>query len=1406
MGKSIYQLFILIILVLLILSVTSIVIMYKITYNEKKTLLKELCENQQEVIQSVYNETKDENVVLSILNRQKEITNGLGTTGEYTLGYLKDDSIFFLLRMRAINMTSPFILPVNSKYAIPMQYALKKNTGYIQGIDYDSSEVLSYATYIPELKWGLVTKMDISEVRSPFYIASRSAFIIALLLLLITTILFRLLSRPIKKKIEEGEENYRRLFEYSAIPIWREDYSEVKKYFDKMKSSGITDFRTYFDEHKDEVNHLASLIKVVEINQKSVEFFGAEKKDDVIKNILFYYNEESLKIFKEELIVLAEGGKRFESEMPRRTLSGNMKIIYFHLSVISGYEDTLSNVLVSFIDITERKKKEVELQKLNRTLSALSKSSQEMIRARKESVYLDEVCKIIINDCGYAMVWIGYAEENEEKTVKPMAFSGSEKGYLETLNITWADTERGKGPTGTAIRTGKPAICKNMLTDPAFKPWCEDAIIRGYASSVVLPLIADSKTFGAISIYSKEPDSFTNNEIELLSELANDLAYGILSIRRRIAQKKAEEALRESEEKFSKIFMTSPFAIALSEERTGILSDVNPAWEKIYGFSREEAVGRSSFDLQMFVSPQDREKMIEALNNADEINSYEMNFRLRDDKKIITELAGSLIDLGGKNYIIAISQDITERKQAELALLESQQQNKFLANLVEISSQAFGVGYPDGRMGLINNAFERLTGYSRIELQSIDWANILTPHEWIETELKKLEELNKTGVPVRYEKEYIRKDGTRVPIELLVHVVKDEDEKPLYYYSFITDITERRRAEEVVKESEKRLNAALDAGELGSWGLDIRTKKAWRSLRHDQIFGYKELLPEWTYEMFLDHVVPEDRENVDYKFGKSLANFTDWDFECRIKKADGTIRWIWAQGKPLVDDYNEVVHMSGFVKDITKRKRVENALRESEEKFRAIALNTPDHILIQDKALKYVAVINPQLGLTEKDMIGKTDYEILSKEDAIEITGIKKKVLETGISKHTIAPLVALDGTIQYFDGVYIPKHDSNGAIDGIIGYFRNVTERMKVEEVLKESQIRTKNILESIADTFYSVDDQWRFTEVNPAAERAPFGRPAVELLDKVLWELYPNLLGTRIHQHYLEAAEKCSLEQYVAQSPLNMRWYEVFIQGRKKGVDVYMRDISERKKFENELKEKNAELEETNAIKDKFFKIIAHDMKNPFISLLGASELLYENAPKYDSEKIATLAKVLNDSAKNGYDMLLNLLDWARSQAGNIIFKREKINLKELLDKNLSNSIEFASGKMIKLIFDIPNDMIVYADKNMLETILRNLINNALKFTPKFGEVTVGTKNENGSFIIFVKDTGVGIEKKDFDKLFRTDIKYSQQGTEHEGGTGLGLLLCKEFVEKHGGKIWVESEAMKGSIFYFDLGSFEN
>ena len=228
---------------------------------------------------------------------------------------------------------------------------------------------------------------------------------------------------------------------------------------------------------------------------------------------------------------------------------------------------------------------------------------------------------------------------------------------------------------------------------------------------------------------------------------------------------------------------------------------------------------------------------------------------------------------------------------------------------------------------------------------------------------------------------------------------------------------------------------------------------------------------------------------------------------------------------------------------------------------------------------------------------------------------------------------------------------------------------------------------------------------------------------------------------------------------------------------------------------------LKELNATKDKFFNIVAHDLKNPFTSLLGSSELLFQNIDRLDEENIRKLAIILNDSAKSGYAILQNLLDWSRSQTGLLKINPEHINLKSLVDENIVNQELFSSNKEIEIHSEINEDIYIFADKNMINTVLRNLISNALKFSFRAGKIIVKATSDEKEIVLSVKDFGIGIPGENIAKLFRIDTKFSLPGTENEQGTGLGLKLSREFVEKQGGKIWVESRVSKGSEFMFSI-----
>lgn len=231
------------------------------------------------------------------------------------------------------------------------------------------------------------------------------------------------------------------------------------------------------------------------------------------------------------------------------------------------------------------------------------------------------------------------------------------------------------------------------------------------------------------------------------------------------------------------------------------------------------------------------------------------------------------------------------------------------------------------------------------------------------------------------------------------------------------------------------------------------------------------------------------------------------------------------------------------------------------------------------------------------------------------------------------------------------------------------------------------------------------------------------------------------------------------------------------------------------------NKELQELNATKDKFFSIISHDLKGPLNSLTSFSGLLINYFDSLSKEEIQTLAKDLDKSLKNLFALLENLLEWSRSQTGAIEFKPEAFNLSELIQQNIDLLNAQARTKEITLEYSNAQQVMVMAHKNSVTTVIRNLISNAIKFTPKGGTITLSATKSNEEALISVSDTGVGMSKEVIDKLFRIDAKHSTKGTADEKGTGLGLVLCKDFVEKNNGSIGVQSEEGKGSTFYFTL-----
>ncbi|MBA7545544.1 Adaptive-response sensory-kinase SasA [subsurface metagenome] len=289
-------------------------------------------------------------------------------------------------------------------------------------------------------------------------------------------------------------------------------------------------------------------------------------------------------------------------------------------------------------------------------------------------------------------------------------------------------------------------------------------------------------------------------------------------------------------------------------------------------------------------------------------------------------------------------------------------------------------------------------------------------------------------------------------------------------------------------------------------------------------------------------------------------------------------------------------------------------------------------------------------------------------------------------------------------------------------------------------------------------------------------------------------NLLEKRVNERTKEVEEKNRLLHLQTKE---MNETNTNLEERQQQIEEQAEEL---KAQAEELSKTNDTLKTLNATKDKFFSIIAHDLKNPFTSILGFCEILKIRYKKMDDSKKQNLINIIHQSSNNLYKLLENLLQWARSQTGNLKYTPEEFHIHELIQNITSLVNNSVAQKGLQLTADIPEDLKVYADKNMIYTVIRNLVTNAIKFTDQ-GEIKIQVKEEPKQNVISVTDSGVGIQKDKTETIFEISKSKSTEGTRGESGTGLGLIICKEFVEINGGSIHVQSVAGEGSSFYFTI-----
>lgn len=447
------------------------------------------------------------------------------------------------------------------------------------------------------------------------------------------------------------------------------------------------------------------------------------------------------------------------------------------------------------------------------------------------------------------------------------------------------------------------------------------------------------------------------------------------------------------------------------------------------------------------------------------------------------------------------------------------------------------------------------------------------------------------------------------------------------------------------------------------------------------------------------------------------------------------------------------------------------------------------------------------IGDSKEKCVSKDFFNFLDDKTALQ--SILKKSDNKSLPKYIEVRFNRINGKSFYtflsIDNYYNPETQQDQFIVSLV----DLTNQKMQLELIKENQVRFENIANSAPVMIWITDVNGLFNFVNQIWCDFTGRTIGEELGLNWVQDVHPEDVKSfmEIYTEALENRNSFSHQFRFKRSDNSYRW--LMINGIPRfsdhndflGLIGTCIDITNQKDNEGYIKKINNELENATKNKDKFFSIISHDLRSPLSGIMSLLDIIVTDYDTLDEDEKKEILIEAAKTSKSTFTLMENLLDWSRVQTGKMSFEPQNISLTLVLNSIKNLYYQKLKEKGISLNFEFEKEYFAYADLQITETILRNLISNAIKFTPEFGIILVSFDDMDDSMIVKIKDTGVGMDADQISKLYKLDLSYSTVGTAGERGTGLGLILCKELVEKQGGKIWIESEVGAGSTFFFTL-----
>jgi PAS domain S-box-containing protein len=905
-----------------------------------------------------------------------------------------------------------------------------------------------------------------------------------------------------------------------------------------------------------------------------------------------------------------------------------------------------------------------------------------------------------------------------------------------------------------------------------------------------------------------------NEEYQAINEELRQANDGLIA---------AKEKAEESEEKYRALYYNAPLSYQSLDEN-GCFIDINPMWLKTLGYERSEVIGKWYGD---FLHPDYVEhfrKNFPAFKKRGYVSDVQFKLRKKDNTFIYVSFEGCIgyTPEGEFKQTYCVFKDITEQKLAEEALRRSQVLNNTMVSNI---GDVIVVIDKDGINQYKSPNITKLFGWKPEELVGKStWDNVYPDDLEAGRKIVDLVSAEPNGTRTA-EVRYKRKDGQYVWIEVtLTNLFHNKDIQGILgnYH----DISERKRAEQELMESEEMLRNSQSLAHICAYSTDLNindlAKSTWKcSPEFYKIFGMDETYPH-TIEGWAGFIHPDYREEMIAYHQYVVDERLPFNKEYKIIRInDGAERWVHGTGELVYDEKGRPVRMHGAIQDITEHKQTEEALRKSED-----LLNESQRLskvggwswevktksmYWTDEACRIHDMRPGEIDPGTNEHINKS-VECYDPEDRPVVMAAFNRCLEEGHPYDLETPFTTINGR-RIWIRTTARAILEDGKVIRVIGNIMDITDRKQVENKLKESKLFLEKLLNTTPIPIFYKDNKGRYTSFNKSFEEF-FGKSTEELIGKSVFDINPKKLAKIYHAKDEELFNTIGTQVYESKVKAkggkirNVVFHKASLvdnEGNITGLVGAILDITESKQIEQKIIAAKEKAEESDRLKSAFLANMSHEIRTPMNGILGFARLLKK--PDLKSENQQKYIEIIEKSGKRMLNTINDIIDISRIEAGLMKIEVQETNVNEQIESIYTFLKPEAEAKNIKLYYKSSLDTkeaIIKTDSEKVYAILTNLLKNAIKYTEK-GSIELGCQLKPDSEPVllefYVKDTGIGVPKERhaaiFDRFIQADIadKMAHQGA------GLGLAITKSYVEMLGGKIWVESEEARGSVFYFTL-----